>query len=75
MTLYELIRAVLQMNLDPRLDFGIGAPRMSEAAPPNAEQLLEASKGHLSHMLDIENEEEWQVSAASLIILQEHLES
>lgn len=50
----------LQMNLDPKLEFGLGAPRMSEAMPPNANELLEAAREPLTHMLDIQNEEEWQ---------------
>ena len=61
---------IMQMNLDPRLDFGHGAPRMSEAAPPNADQVLQHAKWPLCQMLEIENEDEWQVrSSCSRMVL------
>lgn len=50
------------MNLDPKLDFGWGTPRMSEVEPLNGHQMLQEAKEHLVHMLDIENEEQWQAS-------------
>ena len=65
----------MQMNLDPRLDFGIGAPRMSEAAPPNAQQMLQDTKGLLTEILEIENEEEWQASSDVILSLYSRLYS
>ena len=56
----------MQMNLDPKLDFGWGTPRMSEVEPVSGQQMLEEAKRPLCDMLDIADEEQWQASWQSI---------
>lgn len=51
----------MQMNSDPRLEFGLETPLMYECEAPDAAHLLESAKEQMCHMLDIENDEDWKV--------------
>ncbi|DBB04574.1 hypothetical protein WJX77_008948 [Trebouxia sp. C0004] len=50
----------LQMNTDPRLDFGMGTPVIQEMAPPEFSELLQASREPMRTMMGIESDEDWQ---------------
>lgn len=49
------------MNSDARLEFGLETPLLHESDAPDAADLLQSAKDQLCSILDIENDEEWQV--------------
>lgn len=51
----------MQMNSDPRLEFGLETPLIMESEAPDAAHLLESAKDQMCHLLDIENDEDWKV--------------
>ena len=55
----------MQINSDPRLEFGLETPLLQESDAPDAADLLESAKGQLCGVLGIENDEEWQVRTIS----------
>lgn len=62
----------MQMNSDPRLEFGLETPLLHESDPLDAAHLLASAKDDMCQMLEIENDEEWQVrhilSACSMTV-------
>ena len=58
---FLLSSCALQMNSDPRLEFGLGTPVIQEMAPPDPSELLQASREPLRQMMGIETDEDWQV--------------
>ncbi|KAL0033179.1 hypothetical protein WJX79_008129 [Trebouxia sp. C0005] len=50
----------LQMNSDPRLEFGMGTPVIQETAPPEPSAMLQAAREPLRKMMGIESDEDWQ---------------
>ena len=49
------------MNSDARLEFGLETPLLQETEAPDAADLLESAKDQMCSILEIENDEEWQV--------------
>lgn len=51
----------MQMNSDARLEFGLETPLLQESDAPDAADLLESAKDQICSLLEIDNDEEWQV--------------
>ena len=49
------------MNSDARLEFGLETPLLQESDAPDAADLLESAKDQICSLLEIDNDEEWQV--------------
>ena len=60
----------MQMNSDPRLEFGLETPLLQESDAPDADEYLESAKDQICSMFGIENDKEWQVySSIHLAVL------
>ena len=49
------------MNSDPRLEFGMGTPRVQEMAAPDMQEVLQAVREPMRRMMGVESDQDWQV--------------
>lgn len=59
---------LLQMNTDPRLEFGMETPVLQELAAPNLDEMLQATREPMRKLCGIESDEDWQDLTAGLDI-------
>ena len=51
----------LQMNSDPRLEFGMNTPKVQEMAAPDMNEVLQAAREPLRMIMGVQSDEDWQV--------------
>lgn len=60
----------LQMNSDPRLEFGMNTPKVQEMAAPDMKEVLQAAREPMRRIMGVESDEDWQVRNAQLHLAQ-----
>lgn len=61
---------VLQMNSDPRLEFGMNTPKVQEMAAPDMKEVLQAAREPMRRIMGVESDEDWQVRNPNLHLAQ-----